>query len=337
MIAGEDRATALQEIEAVAARHPDDRSALEAVSWASLIGGGWDDGLPPLAFAPADEALPVAEAQTDLVVCFVDLPPAPKASGRGVAERWDIPREAHLQMLRACFGAAHRAAPAMRRVLVTNASTTLPGDLGADHVAIAPIRPDHFMYDRIRLYRDWLDTPAPSRSAAIFIDSDVITCRSPVDAFARPFSLAVTAREGWPAMPVNGGVVFARRTRAAVALLDRAVVLYDRIAGHPVLADRFRRLHGSPLSAWYGDQMALAALVGWRKDWRDPAPPTAVGPGATIRILPSDPFNHAPEARERYDWDDLARRVFVHFKGGAKWGAPQLARHLAQQHAAGIR
>ncbi|MCC7275379.1 MAG: hypothetical protein IT561_22110 [Alphaproteobacteria bacterium] len=320
LLQGEDVDHGLAVVADHAARHPDHPMVRWLAAWGPAVARDWAAGPPPPPFDPAAEDTAPQAADLDLAVCFVARPPG-MTSDPAAGPPPDA--AAYHALIRGCFAAARAAAPAMRRVLLTNRATALPDALGADLVVRAEIAPERLMPDRLRAYRDPL--AATDRAGAVFVDPDVVVCRSPETAFHAPFSVGLTWRRGYPAMPINSGVLFARATPGAAWILDRALACHDAIAGDRALAAAFARLHGVALPAWYGDQVALAALAGWRRFRGTASPePRRFGPGATLAFLPEDPFNLAVDPDAVPPAAELRRRVLVHFKGNAKGGARRL-------------
>ncbi|MCC7275376.1 MAG: hypothetical protein IT561_22095 [Alphaproteobacteria bacterium] len=312
LLGGEAQAVA--DLDAFERRHADRLETVRTVAWGLVCVRDWTAGIVRPAFDPAAEATPVDDAGLDIVTCFIRLPPPPPTMTGGEMHPPMTLAERH-GLIRDCLTAARRAAPAARRILISNDDTPLPGDLGADRVVRDAIYPQTLMGDRIAAYRRHVAEMPPDRAGAVFIDPDVVCCRSPAEAFATPFSLALTWRRSPLTMPINSGVVFARRNAAALWLLDRALDCYAAICAEPRIAAAFRRLFGRPLEAWYGDQVALAALARWRRFGAPVVKPRRFGVGATLGLLPCTRFNHAVDAAGTADIED---RVLIHFKGHAK-------------------
>lgn len=306
--------TAVADLDAFERRHPDRLETVRTVAWGLACVRDWTAGWPAPAFDAAQERAPVADRELDYVACFIALPPTGRTMAGGEL-RPALDRDGHHALIRNCFAAIRHAAPAARRVLLTNAATPLPDDLGADAIIRDPIRPESLMRDRLAAYRRHLDRLPTGCRGVVFVDPDVVACRSPAIAFDRPFGLGLTWRHRPPTMPINGGVLFARATPAARWLLDRALDCYAAVAGEPRVAAAFLRLFGTPLEAWYGDQVALAALAGWRRFQRPEVRPKAFGPGATLGLLPCDAFNRTIDGDEVGGHGDA---VMVHFKGRSK-------------------
>ena len=316
-------AAAIAELDAFEHRHPDRLETLRTVAWGLLQVRDWTAGMAPPPLDAAAETVRPDDGAIDIVVCHVALPASPLVFG-GRALRTVLNERDHHARLRLGFDAMRRAAPDARRVLISNPDTMLPDDLGYDLLVRHRIRPDFVMLDRLRAYRDHLDAMPAGRAAVAFVDSDVIVCRSPAVAFAAPFSLALTWRTTPPTMPLNGGAIFARRTDGARWLFDRMLECFDRIGGEARIATACRRIFGATIEGWYGDQMAMAALAGWRRFERPPPAPRVFGPGATLAFLPSDPFNFAVPTQGPHHPAALAARVLVHFKGASKHLAAEL-------------
>ncbi|MGE0718327.1 MAG: hypothetical protein AB7P02_22965 [Alphaproteobacteria bacterium] len=310
-------------IEEYRTRQPEHPMVRWLAAWGPAVARDWTAGFPPASFDPAAEAAPIGDAELEIVVWFAACPEGMTGGKLGGPAG---SAEAYMALVRDCFATARRAAPAIRTVLLTDERTVVPDDVGADAVRRSAVAPEHLMFERMRAYRGHL--AATGRAGIVFVDPDVLVCRSPALAFDRPHSLGLTWRSDPQTMPVNGGVIFARRTPGALWLLDRALGCYAAMADDPVLGPAFARLNGLPLRAWHGDQVALAAMTGWRRFASQAPAPRTFGAGTTIALLPDDPFNFAVEQGATIDDAALRRRVLVHFKGAAKALAPSLAASL---------
>ncbi len=135
----------------------------------------------------------------------------------------------------------------------------------------------------------------------VLCDIDLIWNRSPEEIFERHFDVAVMWRRETLLQPYNSGVIFTKPTPAARLFWSA----YARCM-----------LELPPsLAMWFGDQVALASLIG----------PSAPGnvltrSGAKVLILDMDEIARAPKTEPRETTDSYC----AHFKGLKRraWMAP---------------
>lgn len=140
-----------------------------------------------------------------------------------------------------------------------------------------------------QMFADWaLRTASPT----VLCDVDLIWNRSPEEIFERPFDVAVMWRRETLLQPYNSGVIFTKPTPAAHEFWR-------------AYAKCMLELPPS-LAMWWGDQLALASLIG----------PSAPGnlltrSGAKVLILDMAEIARAPKTQPEKPTDSYA----VHFKG----------------------
>ena len=178
-------------------------------------------------------------------------------------------------------------------------------------VEVSDIDIKRLMLERIRLYRECVETAAPGE-ALVFLDTDMLVVRR-FDELLRPdIDIAVTVRSwGRPTVPgdfyvpINGGlyVVNAARHEAVRRFFDRFLELYEALP-----ADRH---------AWDGDQIIVAELL-------DPpsvklrVPLVAERNGLRVCFAPVRHFNNTPRPWSlRLATFRPGSRV-LHFKGPRK-------------------
>ena len=76
-------------------------------------------------------------------------------------------------------------------------------------------------------------------------------------------------------------------------------------------------LYPRSLKCWWGDQFALAALVGWRALAERGEDNAVSVDGLRVRIFPCETHNYTIEARA-YAPGELDGKFLVHFKGPRK-------------------
>ena len=208
------------------------------------------------------------------------------------------------------FESARLRAPASRRVLLTDEHTKLPSFGAGVDVMRVPLDREHLMYERMRVQHEYLLARRPG-TATVFLDSDVVVNAEPAPVFGEDFDVGLTYRPVVDA-PFNGGVIFVAPGEGGERSFAKALACYRALAEAPAIAPRFPR----DLRAWWGDQYALAALVGWRALGTRGSDTVSVD-GVRVRIFPCETHNHTVEARE-YGAHELRSKFFIHFKGARK-------------------
>lgn len=245
----------------------------------------------------------IAQDRIDLVAFHVDLPAAPS----GIHGQIN-----YTEVLRLAFQAASLRAPQSRRVILTDASTRFPDDIGAHEIRRLRLDPGAIMFERMRAQLAYLEG-LPDERSCILMDSDVVVNRDPVEALAQDFEVALTWRPGFPDAPFNGGLILVPDIAKGRAFLRRALACYARLATDARVAPLFDR----SLKAWWGDQYALAISVGYRAFGERSGDAMAIN-GVRVGFLPCAEFNVTLEPDRRYGRDELRRKHFVHFKGNRK-------------------
>lgn len=245
----------------------------------------------------------VLPQQIDLVAFHVDLPSAPS----GIHEPVD-----YQKVLQLSFAAAALRAPLARRIVLTDETTAIPEETGAHEIRRFALDPGALMYERMRLQQLYLRS-RPSERASVFMDTDVVMNRDPAEVFQQQFDIGLTWRTGFPDAPFNGGLIFAGPGDKALGFLTDARACYDSMVGSPAVGALFSR----SIKGWWGDQFALAALVGYREFARRQSDGALVN-DALVAYLPCERFNFTLEPGNRYSPDDLRQKSCVHFKGNRK-------------------
>jgi hypothetical protein len=80
-------------------------------------------------------------------------------------------------------------------------------------------RPLNFNYNDVKL-KIWRDHMRSTKNNVIFADCDMLMLRSAEHAFKKDFDVAYTARTIIKRIPMNGGIVFARPTKRAIAFFN---------------------------------------------------------------------------------------------------------------------
>jgi hypothetical protein len=214
------------------------------------------------------------------------------------------------RMVGQLFESARLRAPASRQVLLTDVDAVFPALGPRVKVVRAKVDRSRLMYERMRLQHEHL-VDRRAGVATVFLDSDVAVNAEPSPIFSEDFDVGLTYRPLVEA-PFNGGVIFVGPGEAGEKFFASALACYEALARSPAIA----ALYPEDLRAWWGDQFALAALVGWRA-LAECRGNTLRVEGARVRIFPCETHNHVIEGRE-YGADELAAKYFIHFKGPRK-------------------
>ena len=241
-------------------------------------------------------------ASIDIVAFHADLPLTPS----GIHEKFD-----YMAVLALSFESAAIRAPRARRVLLTDDATVIPSGMKVDEVMRFPIDRARLMYERMRVQASYLEN-RPAGRHSLLIDSDVVVNRDPAPVFAECFDVGLTWRTGLPNAPFNGGAIFVAAGRPGVEFFVKARACYDAFADDTAIAAAFPR----DLRSWWGDQFALALVVGYRS-FAERKTHAARVDGIRMRFFPCDDYNFTVEARD-YPAAFFAPKFLVHFKGNRK-------------------
>jgi hypothetical protein len=209
-----------------------------------------------------------------------------------------------------------------RLILATDESGAVAG-LAAPDVCVVPLPVDAGapMFSRALAVCAYFHSRAFASDTAL-LDSDAFP-HAPFDGiYALGFDVALTYRDEAGVMPVNEGVMFARRERpeAVRAFFRRVLATYDRLADDPVAQQ-----HYGDLRRWRGGQLALNAVADPLRPY-SPYRRDELG-GAVLRFLPCDTFNWSQDYGDGSS-GHAAGRYVVHYKGlrkNARWRKAALA------------
>jgi hypothetical protein len=86
----------------------------------------------------------------------------------------------------------------------------------------------NFMYNGVKL-RLWVEFLEKTKENVIFADCDMMALQSAEHAFDIPFDVAYTARTKIKRIPMNGGIMMARPTKAAKSFFREMLEVNDRM------------------------------------------------------------------------------------------------------------
>jgi hypothetical protein len=276
---------------------PNDPGLRQMVLYLDRVAFEWPAERAP--YRPEATAPPVGGL--DLVSFHVDLPRAPS----GIHGKID-----YTDVLSQSFESAKLRAPQARTMLLTDPDTRVPETMRVDEVVREPIDRDHLMYERMKAQSRYLARRDASR-ATVLMDSDVVVNIDPATVFAEDFDVGLTWRPGFPDSPFNGGMIFVAPGGGGARFFADALACYD------ALADGAAATGLAPdLRAWWGDQFALAAMVGYRQFGERTSEGIRVN-GVRVRFFPCETHNFTLEA-QHYPTTVLKQKYFIHFKGNRK-------------------
>jgi hypothetical protein len=262
----------------------------------------FDWPLPRAAYDPAPRPAPAPDA-IDLVAFHANMSAAPSE----IHQKID-----YLAVLALSFESAAIRAPRARRILLTDEHTPIPATMPVDEVLRFPVDLAKLMYERMRVQALYLGRRPASR-ASVLMDSDVVVNREPSPVFAQDFDIGLTWRPEFADSPFNGGMIFVGVGGKGLEFFDRARACYDGLVADPAVTAPFPR----DLRAWWGDQFALAATVGYR-DFAGRRGDGLEVAGIRTRFFPCSEYNFTIEPNVPYPSEVLAAKFFVHFKGNRK-------------------
>ena len=209
----------------------------------------------------------------------------------------------YVRMIDMMFDSAARYHPDMEPVVLTSPCTDLSELRRTVQRKDGPAAPESIMLDRTLAQLRHLEDCAFD-GPIVMLDSDILVFGSLARLFREDFDVAVTWRDN-PTMPVNNGVLLLNdRHPAAVRRFFRRY------------ADIYRRSY-SRQADWYGDQLAMAELIGLPA--REYASRRTVDvEGCRVRLLPCSTYNARPKAKLLHVLFPGVRRRILHFKADKK-------------------
>ena len=218
---------------------------------------------------------------------------------------------AFFQMMMA---SVRRACPGAEIHLLTLDSCAVPETLGCDLVfRRASRRPIEASFDQLMAEETapWRAYEAAGHLSGptILVDADLMFQRDPFALFDGGFDVGLTYVTGAELHPFNSGVILIDSARVGVAR--------DYLAAIDDLVDGYAPEHRS----WYGDQMAISALLGNPEfgDGTGNVMDRAAG-GVRYRLLPAADWNYsaALDANDKPVFEANGGAGIVHFKGERK-------------------
>ncbi len=235
----------------------------------------------------------------NVVTFFVDLGPRP-----GGFDEYDV--------LGAMAFSARQSLPGCRLVVLTDQTTVIPDNIGADEIMRFDIPRERLMLCRMQAQRAFLASPLYD-APTTFVDTDIVFNHSLMSVFDQPFEVGLTYRmDGFCRIdgqviniPINGGVMFFQpgQRKPALAYYQRA------LKAHMTQPEKY--------FAWGGNQIALLDAVGRDAFFSRDGDDTTID-GTHYRFFPCETFNHTPPADAIPGPDEARDRLVLHFKGKRK-------------------
>ena len=267
-----------------------------------LVAIGFEWPLARSGYVPGCQPAP-DPCEVELVAFHANMPATPS----GIHVQID-----YLDVLALSFESAALRAPRARRILLTDEHTPVPPALKIDEVIRFPIDLERLMYERMRVQSLYLEQRRADR-VSVLLDSDVVINREPSTIFAETFDVGLTWRPEFADAPFNGGVIFIGKGNGGAAFFHRTLTCYNALAASTAVSAFFPR----DLRAWWGDQFAIAATVGYHAYATRQTDGIEVD-GLRARLFPCSEYNFTIEPNSNYPGDVLGRKYFVHFKGNRK-------------------
>jgi hypothetical protein len=262
----------------------------------------WPAERKPYAPAPRD---PPAQENIDVVLFHADLERAPS----GVHEE-GIDYKA---VLAQSFESARLRAPRARRILLTDEKTAVAAAIPVDGVLRFAIDTSRLMFERMRVQELYLRGRGAAR-ASFLMDSDVVVNADPARVFSETFDVGLTWRPKLPDSPFNGGLIMAAEGDGARRFLQKTLACYETIAAGSPIA----KMKPRDLRVWWGDQLAIAIVVGLRAFAERGDAVAGEVDGIRVRYFPGSDYNFVMEPGVTYAREELRRKFFIHFKGNRK-------------------
>lgn len=154
--------------------------------------------------------------------------------------------EAFLDLM---FDSAEQFHPGCKKIILTDLKT--PINVNPDiEIKRFPIESTNVMLEIQKTRAAFLKQADPS-SHYIFLDSDILLTTNLESLFEKNFDFALTTRDEYPEMPINGGIIFVHKNG-----IEATIDFFERIEAE--MKNIPQKLH----HIWYGDQFAMRDLIG---------------------------------------------------------------------------
>lgn len=228
-------------------------------------------------------------------VCFCSAPPA-GTPAHGV---WTIlDGDAQFRLFHASVTSVE---PDPNFVILTDEFTPFDATLPRVDVQRSAINHSEVMLERTRRQSAFLNAD-PLNKPVVFFDTDMLLLEPISPLFERDFDIALTLRPSGR-MPVNGGLIFINNRRP-----DLVRQFFQSLKEYIETEAQGQKRE------WYGDQIALAAIVGEVNVTRDRDTIRDIN-GLRILFLDAARYNYSPNRDHPVLWSNLSGISLYHFKG----------------------
>lgn len=201
------------------------------------------------------------------------------------------------------FSSVSRFHHDFNKVILTDLTTDfsfLPSDI---HIQRYAVDSREIMLSRLASQLSFLKSH-DFNSDIIFLDSDIIINDNLESFFTEDFDIALTIRLEQE-MPINGGIIYISKNSK-----ESAHRFFDKL--HYLYSNNYKKNF-----QWWGDQYALADVIGWKKG-EQLEPGRIKIDGIKIILLPCDIYNFSPDYDSELDICELKEQKVLHFKGPRK-------------------
>ena len=207
-----------------------------------------------------------------------------------------------------------RTCPAAEIHLLTNTSSDVPDGLDCDQVFRHNTTRsqkecfERLMVEEVECWQAYFASDL-FQEATVLIDVDLLVQKDPFDLFDGEFDIGLTYTDDPALHPFNSGVIFVDPSRPAV--ISR---YFDRVV------ERVKS-YGPEFQEWYGDQMAIAALLD-DPDYSEASPAVIdqTKDDLNYRLWPTEQRNYSLplDAENKPIFMVAAEPGVLHFKGARK-------------------
>ncbi|MHA1539829.1 MAG: tetratricopeptide repeat protein [Alphaproteobacteria bacterium] len=218
----------------------------------------------------------------------------------------------YFELLHNAMDSAKAAMPEATIKVLTDHKTQFPRNLPIDEVLRYDVNPDEVISEAMRVKRAYLETYT---RPTIFADPDIIFNQDIRAIFKKDFDIGLTWRDIYLFMPVNTGVIFINnKNKAKVrAFYDGCLDAIDKLEAFGREKEEFN----IGIRHWWGDQLSIAAYVGWKECLIRPSTYFDVD-GSKVLFFPGKEYNYTPEEGRKYTVKELNLKNCLHFKGETK-------------------
>jgi len=207
------------------------------------------------------------------------------------------------EQIRLLYKSASQAMPNHVFTILTSPQTDLSAlDFKFRRIS-EPIDQKRIMYERTRIQTLYLARRDWSIPAAL-LDTDILIAKDFTEIFQQPIDVGLTWRYSRD-MPFNGGVIFInnRNPDACIRFFRELENVYSQ--------------QQLSMLEWYGDQHALATIVGhWSPSADDLIPINHNG--VTVGFFSCDTYNYTPRTQTRALLGVSPKAKLLHFKGSSR-------------------